>query len=282
MHLNLDDSFDFNAYTRLDGRGIVVLGTGGDGIGAAVTRMLAAGGAQVLCVDILQSEAERMAALTGGESYVCDFTDRAQVKALFEYVDRTFGDNFHGFVSIIGGAAHGALEDFDDAAIEKALSRNLLHAVYAAQYGGPLLRKRGHGSMVFISSLAGEIVAPGFSMYGAGKAALNHFMKFCADEFGPAGVRANVIGTGQIQYGKMEKSVSSDNMKVVVEGTALRRTGRPIEMAGAVYFLMSDMASYVTGHVLHVDGGRMIGMSGLPRSGAGIDVKTGKSPVQAS
>lgn len=277
--MQLDENFDFNAYTRLDGRGIVVLGSGGDGIGEGVTRMLAAGGARVLCVDNMASEAERMATLTGGEAYVCDITDRAQVKTLFEHADRMFGDSFHGFVCIIGGAAHGALEDFDDAAIDKALSRNFLHAVYAAQHGGPMLRERGHGSMVFISSLAGEIVAPGFSMYGAGKAALNHFMKYCADEFGPAGVRANIIGTGQIEYGKMAKSVSAESMRIVAEGTALRRTGRPIEMAGAVYFLMSDMASYVTGHVLHVDGGRMIGMSGVPRTGAGVDVKTGKSPV---
>jgi len=276
MPQQIDENFDFSSFVRIDGRGIVVLGAGGVGIGEAVTKMLAAGGANVLCVDIDKAEADRMAALTGGEGYVCDITDRAQVKALFEYADRKFGDSFYGLVDIIGGTLHGAMEDFDDAAIESMLSLNLRHAIYAAQYAGPMLRKRRKGSMVFISSLAGEIVSPGHALYGVGKAALNHFMKYCSDEYGPEGVRANCIGTGQIQYASMEVSVPQENIRKVAEGTALRRAGRPIEMAGAVYFLMSDLASYVTGHVLHVDGGRMIGMSGIPRTGSGRDVKTGE------
>jgi NAD(P)-dependent dehydrogenase (short-subunit alcohol dehydrogenase family) len=184
-----------------------------------------------------------------------------------------FGDDFYGLVDIIGGTYHGPMEDFDDQAINWTLQRNLLHAVYAAQYAGPQLRKRGKGSMVFISSLAGEIVSPGHAFYGVGKAALNHFMRYCSDEFGPEGVRANCIGTGQIQYASMEAVVSKENLRRAAEGTALRRTGRPIEIAGAVYFLMSDLAGYVTGHVLNVDGGRMIGMSGLPRSGSGVSIR---------
>ena len=277
MSVNAQEGIDFNSMVRMDGRGIVVLGSGGVGIGEAVTKMLAAGGADILCVNFDQPEAERMAQEVGGEAYVADITDRDQVKKLFEYADKKFGDRFYGFVDIIGGTLHGPLEDFDDHAIEEMLTMNLRHAVYAAQYAGPLLRKHGKGAMVFISSLAGDIVSPGHALYGVGKAGLNHFMHYCADEFGPDGVRANCIGTGLIQYPSMETTVHSEAMKKVTEGTALRRTGKPIEIAGAVYFLMSDLASYVTGSVLHVEGGRMIGMSGIPRSGMGRDVHTNEA-----
>lgn len=275
----MSEAIDFTSMVRLDGRGIVVLGAGGIGIGEACTKMLAAGGADLLCVNIDRTEAERMAQETGGEAYVADIMDRAQVKALFEYADKKFGDRFHGFVDIIGNTLHGALEEFDDDAIEQQLSLNLRHAVYAAQYAGPMLRKTGKGgSMVFISSLAGNIVSPGHAFYGVGKAALNHFMRYCADEFGPAGVRSNCIGTGLIQYPSMETSVPVEIIEQLNQGTALRRAGKAIEIAGAVHFLMSDLSTYVTGTVLNVEGGRMLGTGGIPRSGMGTDLHT-REPV---
>lgn len=266
MTQNIESRVEFNQLVRMDGRGIVVLGTGGGGIGTEVTKLLADGGAKLLCVDIVEDEAKRMAAEVGGEPYVADVTNREQVKRLFEHAESRFGDGFYGFVDIIGAGIQGPLEEFDDAAIEKMLTLNLRHAIYAAQSAGPMLAKRKRGAMVFISSLAGEFVSPGQPLYGVAKAGLNHFMHYCADEFGPSGVRANAIGTGLIAYPKMLGNVASEAIKTVVEGIPLRRVGKPSDIAGAVYFLMSDLAAYVTGTVLHVEGGFMVGSRGIPRS----------------
>ena len=258
---------DIDSLVRLDGKGVVVLGSGGDGIGTQVARTLAAGGARVLCVDVDGAEAERVATETGGTAFLADVTDRAQVEAVFARAVELYGDDFHGFVDVVGTGPHGPLETFDDAGIDSALTMNLKHAILATQVAGPLLADRGAGSMVFISSLAGDVVSPGHSLYGIAKAGLQHLARYAADEFGPAGVRANAIGTGLILTEGMLAVVEPAVIAQVTSGIPMRRVGLPQDIASAVYFLMSPLASYVTGSVLHVEGGNMVGSRGFSRDG---------------
>ena len=121
--------------------------------------------------------------------------------------------------------------------------------------------------MTFISTTAAQIVSPGHCIYGIAKAALNHLVRYSADEFGPKGVRTNAIGTGLIATPGVLTGPASAMMEEVRSHVPLRRLGKPIDIAGAVYFLTSDLASYVNGTILPVEGGDIYGSRGYPRMG---------------
>lgn len=258
---------DLTSSVRLDGRGIVVLGAGGQGLGTATARLLAAGGATVLCVDNREDQAREVASQVGGVPWVADITDRAQVEALFAHVDTLFGERFHGVVDIVGADAHGRLEDFDDATIDRLLAFNLRHAIHAIQIAGPMLARRGRGAMAFISSPASDMVSPGHAIYGVAKAGLNHLIRYAAEEYGPSGVRTNGVSPGLIITPKMRAAPLSSAIQQIVADIPLRRIGQPTDIAGAVYFLMSELAAFVNGSILNVDGGYMVGSHGVPRMG---------------
>jgi 7-alpha-hydroxysteroid dehydrogenase len=141
---------------------------------------------------------------------------------------------------------------------------NVRHALMAVQIAAPMLAARGRGALAFISSLAAETAAPGQSIYGMAKAALNHLVRYAADEFGPRGVRTNGIGTGLILTPGLKAVSNSTYIKQVIDHVPMRRIGQPSDIAGAVYFLMSDLAAYVNGSILHVEGGDLYGSRGYP------------------
>ena len=258
---------DLAGLTRMDGRGVVVLGVGGEGMGTATARLLAAAGAKVMCVDIREDLARAVAEEIGGEPHVADVTDRRAMEALFARADALFGDRFSGVVDIVGQATGGNLASFDDGTIERLFAGNLRHALLTVQIAGPMLAARGGGSMVFVGSLAGAAVSPGQAIYAVAKAGLHHLVRHAADEYGPRGVRANVVAPGIILTAGVRAVAPPAALEKIAGDTPLRRVGQPQDVANTIYFLTSDLSAYVTGSVIYVDGGTMTGAN-LPRMGA--------------
>src|SRR5262245_17087439 len=120
---------DYADALRLDARGFVLLGAGGNGIGTEVARALAALGARLLCVDRRIDEANRVAAETGGTAHAADVTSRDDMARVFARADSLFGGLFSGIVDIVGAAYMHPLADFDDAALDRQFNIVFRHAV---------------------------------------------------------------------------------------------------------------------------------------------------------
>lgn len=249
---------DLAALTRLDGRGIVVLGVG-PGIGGATARLLAAAGAKLLCVDRDEGQARATAEAVGGEPYAADITDRAQMQALFARAESLFGDSFYGVADIVGVGKHGEIEAFDDADIDRILALNFRHALLVTQIAGPMLAARGRGTLVFVSSLAGSVVAPDQPIYGMAKGALQQMVRYAAHEYGPRGVRTNAVAPALTLTPGLRARLSPAAIAECEARTPLRRCAEPEDMANTIYYLTADLSSYINGSTINVDGGIMTG-----------------------
>ncbi len=117
---------------------------------------------------------------------------------------------------------------------------------------------RGSGAMVLVASTAGQRGEAGYSHYAASKGALIAFTKSLATELGPGGIRVNAVAPGWVLTDMTRDVLATAEGRVVVSGIPLGRPGQPEEIAGPVAFLASDLASYMHGHVLSVNGGSVM------------------------
>jgi NAD(P)-dependent dehydrogenase (short-subunit alcohol dehydrogenase family) len=253
-------TIDYLAALRLDGRGFVVIGAGGGGIGTETARALAQAGAELLLVDIDQGRADELAAEIGGEGYVCNVLDPAAVDALFAHAKAKFGKKFYGLVDIVGMVQQVSW-DSDVAAVDGQFDNIYRHAMLAMKAAGPLLAENGAGSMVFVGSLAGASVAGFNPIYGSSKAALHHLARYAAAKFGPSGVRVNVVAPGITQTPRVVKNMPEQAWTQISQGIPLQRPAQSNEIAKVILFLSSDLASYVTGNEVMLDGGVSNGIS---------------------
>ena len=248
-------STDLFASSRLDGRGIVVLGAGGGGIGTAACRALSAAGARLLCVDRDQAQADESAVDSGGTAHVADVTDRAAMEQVFARADELFGGAFGGIVDIVAFARSGGITSFDDAALKLQFDVVLRHAILAVQLGAPRLARNGGGTMAFVGSMSGDRVAPNQSIYGIAKAALHHLVRSAAIEFGAAQVRVNGVAPGFVQTPRLLAALPQSVWDGVAAVNPMRRCATPADIAKSLLYLSSDLSSYVNGNILHLDGG---------------------------
>lgn len=239
----------------LDGRGVVVLGASGGGIGTETSLALAEAGAELILVDIDQEQADEVARLTGGEGIAGDITNRAAMAAIFDRAKSKFGMRFYGVVDVVGMVHRGDLFSFDEPAIDAQFDVVLTHAIHAIQMGGAMLAENGAGSMVFVGSLAGASVSGGNAYYGAAKAALHHLVRYAARDLGPNGVRVNGIAPGLTRTPRIMQAMKDDVWQAFDAASPLRRAATPEDVAKAALFLTSDLASYVTGNILMLDAG---------------------------
>lgn len=244
---------DYPGRLRLDGRGFVCLGAG-QGIGRQAAHALASVGARVFCVDVEADRAERVAAEVDGVAGSGDITDRAASAALFASAEAALGA-VHGVIDIVGMARYASLLDTDDAGWAWHHDIVLRHAWLALQHATPALRRAGGGSVAFVASVSGLTGAPLHAAYGAAKAGLMALVRSAAVELGPSGIRVNAVAPGVVWTPRVSAYLGDAGHRANAANTPLGRVAVPADIAAALLFLSSDLASYVNGQVLVVDGG---------------------------
>jgi len=205
-------------------------------------------------VDVDPDLASDIAAEVDGVGLSGDATDRAHVELLFADATAKLG-GIDGVVDIIGMARYTPLLDIDDELWDWEHDIVLRHAFHAMQYGGRAMSKTGGGAMVFVASVSGRTSAPLHSAYGAFKAALMGLVQSAAVELGPKGIRVNAVAPGMVWTPRVSQYVDEEGKKKNEQNTPLRRVALPADIAAAILFLASDLAGYVNGQTLIVDGG---------------------------
>jgi 3-oxoacyl-[acyl-carrier protein] reductase len=240
-------------FCRLDGK--VALVTGGSrGIGAAISRELARAGARVAVNYRSGSEAaEALAGELGGIAVAADVADGGQVGALVETVERDLGE-IDFLVNNAGITRDTLIARMTDEDWAQVLDTNLRGAFLTCRALSRKMLRRRSGAIVNISSVVGVHGNPGQANYAAAKAGIIGMTKALARELGSRGVRANAIAPGYIAT-ELTDVLPEEAKKTILAATPLGRLGEPEDVAGAVRFLCSDEAAFVTGEVLLVDGG---------------------------
>ncbi|MFF5988761.1 3-oxoacyl-ACP reductase FabG [Prauserella flavalba] len=244
----------------LGGRAAVVTGAA-QGIGLEIARVLAEHGAGVVLGDRDAEAAERAAErLTAGGARAlgvgCDVTVPDQVTALVERCVLEFG-TLDVMVNNAGITRDATLrkmsvEDFD-AVVDVHLKGSWL----GTRAASVVMRERKRGSIVNISSISGKVGMAGQTNYSAAKAGIVGLTKAAAKELAHLGVRVNAVQPGLIRTA-MTEAMREDIWAAKVAEVPMGRAGEPAEIATVVLFLASDLASYLTGGVLEVTGGRHI------------------------
>lgn len=236
-------------FASLDGKLALVTGAS-RGIGRAIAEELARAGASVVVgYRSGRDEAEELAAAIGGRAIQADVSSANEAKRL---VDEA-GD-IDVLVNNAGLTRDGLLARMSDDDWRTVIETNLSSVFYTCRaVTRPMMKKRG-GSIVNISSIVGVHGNWGQTNYGASKAGIIGFTKSLARELGSRNIRANVVAPGYVKTA-LTDVLPDEATAAMVQQTPLGRVADPEEIAGAVRFLASDQASFITGDVLLVDGG---------------------------
>ena len=236
-------------FGSLEGKNALVTG-GSRGIGAAIARELAAAGATVVVgYRSGKEEAEAVAGEIGGRAVQADVANADDAKGLVEEA----GD-LDILVNNAGTTRDGVLARMSDDDWRAVVETNLSSVFYTCRAVSRGMMKRRAGSIVNLSSIVGIHGNWGQTNYAASKAGIIGFTKSLAQELGSRGVRANVIAPGYIKTALTEV-IPEEAKQQMLSLTPLGRLGDPEDVAGAVRFLCSDAAAFITGEVLVVGGG---------------------------
>ena len=250
---------DYARLFRLDGKHVVVIGAG-SGIGRESALALAAHGARVTCADrdlpaaeeTVARGSDELAGSAGGlTAYQLDVLDDAAI-------ERAVGELGPVDVLVFTAATNvrKRIVDYSGEEFDRVVSLNLRASFQLIRAFGKEMAARGSGSIIGFSSIRGTTVEPGQSVYAATKAGLVQVLRTAAAELGPYGVRANAIAPGVVET-PLTAQIKANQAwyDAYAQKGALGRWAQPSELAGAVVYLASDAASFVTGSVLAVDGG---------------------------
>lgn len=247
--MNYRDLFD------LTGRNALVIG-GGSGIGRATAKGLADFGATVTVADTNLQAAETAASELKAAGYEAtgvqvDITNEAQVRQLV-----TGMPSLDALVCTPSINVRKRLTDITGDEFDRVINVNLKGSFNVMKEAGAVMAEQGKGSMVFFSSIRSQVVEPGQGVYAATKAGTLQMIRALASELGTKGVRANAVAPGVVETPLTEQiKARPEWYQAYADKSALGRWSQPSELVGAVIFLVSDAASFVTGSLLYVDGG---------------------------
>jgi NAD(P)-dependent dehydrogenase (short-subunit alcohol dehydrogenase family) len=267
---------------ELAGKVAVVTG-GASGIGRGVATRFVAEGARVVVADVDRERGQAVAAECGADAVFkqTDVADASQVADLVAFAVETFGGLHVMFNNAgISGARHPRLLDDDLADFERVMAVNLLGVMQGTREAARHMATSGGGSIINISSIGGIQAAPGLWTYHTSKVGVIFFTRCAAVDLGEHGIRVNCIAPGNIETpilaGVMAADMPEDEKAelmqrirdFIMSRQAIKRQGRPDDIAEAALYFASDRSSYVTGTLLPVDGGMV---AGNPATASGFE-----------
>lgn len=247
----------------LSGKVAVVTGAS-RGIGRATAEHLALLGAKV-CVSSRRLEACEIVAQgireRGGQAFACQasISQPDELRSMVEQVRARFGEIDILVCNAATNPHYGPLAEIADEMLLKIVRNNVLSNLWLAKLVRPGMRAKGGGSIVIVSSIAGLQGSSTIGAYGLSKAADMQLARDLAVEWGPDGIRVNCIAPGLIDTKMAGMLIADPEIQAFTEKKLpLRRLGQPPEIGGAIAFLASPAAAFVTGQTLVADGGAVI------------------------
>ncbi|HEY8051027.1 MAG TPA: SDR family oxidoreductase [Ramlibacter sp.] len=241
----------------LQGRVTIVTG-GAQGIGEACARRFAREGAPVVIADVDDKPGYALAKELGGTYVHCDVGDKTDVDACVAAAMKA-----HGRIDVlVNNAGIFRASDFleiTEADWDAVLRVNLKGSFLMGQAVAREMAKAGRGAIVNMSSVNGVLTIPSIASYNASKGGINQLTRVMALSLADRNIRVNAVAPGTIATELAAKAVlTSDEAKArIMSRTPMKRLGDPSEIADCVAYLASDAASYITGEIVYVDGGRM-------------------------
>ncbi len=247
-------------FTNLQNKTAIITGAG-NGIGKGSALILARHGVNVVCSDLNFDTASVTAELA--KSYgvqaiavKCDVTQEQDLENLVTEAIKAFG-GVEILVNNAGGGG-GGRENFEALSleyIEKIYRLNLFSVFKLSQLCTPYMQKAQYGSIINITSMAGQMATQNMSVYGSSKAALNQLTKYMAMDLGKFNIRVNAIAPGAIKTDALASVLTTEIQDKMLANTPIKRLGEVADIANAVLYFASSMSAWTSGQILPVNGG---------------------------
>ena len=245
------------------GEKVCLITGGAQGIGEACARLFLEQGAKVVIVDIHNERGQSLASQLQQQGHeilfiASDIGNKVEVDAVIKQVISQHG-RLDVLVSNAGIFKAAPFLEVSESDFDEVLRVNLKGAFLIGQAAARVMKDQGGGAIVHMSSVNGVLAIPEIASYNVSKGGLNQLTRAMALALADDGIRVNAVAPGTIATELANKAVltSEEARQKILGRTPMKRLGNPVEVAHVVAFLASDAASYITGEVITVDGGRM-------------------------